>query len=112
MTDLYASSATGLRAQAVRAADDALARGRATLVIGLDNLKAFDDAVASATILALRRLRDAGGSVRLVTANDAHRQRLALTGLDRVFEIYPNACEAEYSLTPHHQGCEPSHVNH
>ena len=112
MTDLYASSATGLRAQAVRAADETLERGRDTLVIGLDNLAAFDDAVASATIVALRRLREAGGSVRLVTAKAAHRQRLALTGLDHVFAIYSDACEAEYSLTPNHQGCEPTHVSH
>ena len=101
MTDLYASSAGGLRAQAISAADETLLRGRDTPVIGLDNLSAFDDAAASAAILALRRLREAGGSVRLVTSNVTHRERLALTGLDHVFDIYSNACEAEYSLTPH-----------
>jgi anti-anti-sigma regulatory factor len=112
MTDLYASSASGLRAQAVSAADETLKRGRDTLVIGLDNLSAFDDAVAAAAIVALRRLREAGGSVRLVTSKATHRERLALTGLDHVFAVYSNACEAELSLNPTLQGCEGTHVSH
>jgi anti-anti-sigma regulatory factor len=95
MIDLYTSSGTGLRAQAVSAADETLRLGRNTLVFGLDSLAALDDNVMSATIVALRRLRDVGGSVRLVTRNPAHLQRLATTGLDRVFSIYSNAAEAE-----------------
>jgi len=95
MTDLYASSSAGLRAQAVRAADETLRLGRTTLVIGLDSLPVFDDAAVSAAIIALRRLREVGGSVRLVTHNAAHRQELALTGLDHVFDVYASADEAE-----------------
>ncbi len=105
MTDLYSSSLTGLRAQAANAAEETLRAGHKTLVLGIDSLGAFDDAAASATIVALRRLREVGGSVRLVTRNAAHRAQLALTGLDHVFDVYANACEAEFPATSHPQGC-------
>ena len=85
--EFYASSSNGIRAQAASAADDALRHGATLLVLGLDNLPALDDAVFSAAILALRRLREIGGSVRLATQNPAHRKRLAQTGLDRIFTI-------------------------
>jgi anti-anti-sigma regulatory factor len=87
--DLYASSTSGFRAQAVAAADDALNAGSILLVLGLDCLTEFNDAAASATIVALRKLREVGGSVRLVTDNADHLIRLEATGLDRIFEIVP-----------------------
>jgi anti-anti-sigma regulatory factor len=95
MTELYASSSAGLRAQAVSAADETLQLGRKTLVMGLDSLAAFDDGAVSAAIVALRRLREAGGSVRLVTGNAAHRKQLEMTGLDRIFDVFSSADEAE-----------------
>jgi len=57
------------------------------LIIGLDRLASLDDEALSATIVALRRHREAGGTVRLVTQNAVHRDRLARTGLDRVFDV-------------------------
>jgi len=89
--ELYGSSSSGLRAQASAAADAALHDRHSTLVLGLDNLAELDDAAVSATIVALRKLRQVGGSVRLVTQNADHRKRLAMTGLDRIFEIFPTA---------------------
>jgi anti-anti-sigma regulatory factor len=74
--------------------DDALRRGATLLVLGLDNLPALDDAAISATIAASRRLREAGGSVRLVTQSAAHRNRLSQMGLDRVFGVFANAEDA------------------
>src|SRR5580704_11255842 len=90
----YASSAAGLQAQSRAAVDDALGRGAKLLVLGLDNLPALDDAAISATIAASRRLREAGGSVRLVTQRASHRERLSLTGLDRVFRVFASAEDA------------------
>jgi anti-anti-sigma regulatory factor len=80
--ELYASSPMGLRAQTVAAADETLRQGATTLVLGLDNLPTLDDAAISATIVALRKLRESGGTVRLATRNADHRRHLALTGLD------------------------------
>jgi len=85
--ELYASSSSSIRAQAASAVDDALRHGTTLLVLGLDNLPALDDTVLSAAIVALRRLRDLGGSVRLATQNPAHQKRLAQTGLDRIFAV-------------------------
>jgi anti-anti-sigma regulatory factor len=92
--EYYASSAAGLRAQATAAVDDALRRGATLLVLGLDNLPELDDAVIAATIVASRRLRDVGGSIRLVTQSASHRQRLSRMGLDRVFAIFASAEDA------------------
>jgi hypothetical protein len=57
------------------------------LLLGLDSLTTIDDRVISAAIVALRRLRDLGGAVGLITRNTSHRKRLADIGLDRVFDI-------------------------
>jgi anti-anti-sigma regulatory factor len=93
--ELYSSSLIGLRAQAVAAADETLRRRRNILVIGLDGLSALDDAAVSASIVALRRLREVGGTVRLVTHNANHRKQLAANGLDRIFEVFSSAEEAQ-----------------
>ena len=89
--EIYSSSPTGLRAQAEAAAAEALRRRTTFLLLGLDSLAAFDDAAMLAMIVALRRLREIGGTVRLVTRNAGHRERLALTGLDRVFDVFASA---------------------
>jgi anti-anti-sigma regulatory factor len=91
--ELYSSSPRGLRAQATAAANETLRRRGTTLLLGLDNVPTLDDGVLSATIVALRRLREVGGTVRLVTQNSSHRKRLAITGLDRVFYSLASAEE-------------------
>jgi anti-anti-sigma regulatory factor len=85
--EFYASSPAGLRAQAVNAVDDALRRGTTFLALGLDSLAILDDAAIAAMIVALRRLRETGGSVKLVTHSAEHRKRLAATGLATVFDV-------------------------
>jgi anti-sigma B factor antagonist len=109
VVELYASSPVGLRAQAVEAANDALRRGSTLLILGLDNLTTLDDAALSAMIVALRRLREAGGTVRLVTQNGAHRNRLAVTGLDRIFDVFATADDAQ-GRDERHQGAVLSHA--
>ena len=83
----------GLRAQTKAAVEQTLRQDQKTLVFGLDSLPVLDDAAVSAFILAQRKMRDAGGSVRLVTQRPAHRQYLALTGLNRVFDVAARAEE-------------------
>jgi anti-anti-sigma regulatory factor len=86
--ELYSSSLSGLRAQAVRAAHETRRQGATILVFGLDSLSALDDAAISAALVALRMLREIGGTVWFVTANGAYRKYLAATGLDRIFKVY------------------------
>jgi anti-anti-sigma factor len=92
--EFYTSSPTGLRAQAADAVNDALSRGSKVLVVGLDSLSSLDNAAISATIVALRRLRENGGTVRLVTRSAAHRQHLSSMGLDRIFDVFTSFEEA------------------
>jgi anti-anti-sigma regulatory factor len=88
LVKFYASSRTGLRAQAMSAVTDARRRGSNVLVVGLDNIARLDDAAVAAVIVALRELRKMGGTVRLVTQSIAHRRYLNALKLDRVFEIF------------------------
>ena len=92
--EFYASSPTGLRAQATAAVSDAIRGGSTILVVGLDNLARFDAAAISAAIVALRGLREIGGTVRLVTRSATHRRSLEATGLDHVFDVFATREEA------------------
>jgi hypothetical protein len=98
----------GLRAQAAEAANDALRRGSTVLVLGLDRLSTLDDEALSATIVALRRLREFGGTARLVTQSVAHHKRLVEAGLDRIFDVFASAEEAQ-ELHERREGSVLSH---
>jgi hypothetical protein len=74
--DLYTSSRTELRAQLSAAVDETLRRRSLTLLVGLDSLPNLDDGVLAAAIIALRRLRESGGTLRLKTGNASHRRTL------------------------------------
>lgn len=105
--ELYASSRTGLRAQTLAAVSQALRQGTMILMLGLDSLPTLDDAVIAATIVALRRIRERGGTVRLVTRSVEHRTRLALAGLDRVFDIFSSAEDADGQRARRHRSFQP-----
>jgi anti-anti-sigma regulatory factor len=92
--EFYASSPNGLRAQATAAVSDTMRGGSTILVVGLDSLSRLDDAALSATIVALRGLRETGGTVRLVTHSLAHRRQLEAMGLDRIFGVFASFEEA------------------
>jgi anti-anti-sigma factor len=82
---LLTSSPSGLRAQIIAAADDTITAGRSLLIVDLDNLAQMDDAVFAALILALRRLRDAGASLRVVTSKSTIRRYFDSTGMKVAF---------------------------
>jgi anti-anti-sigma regulatory factor len=84
---LYQSSRAGLQAQAAAAASDVLRAGQKTLTFGLDNLSNIGDDAVAALIVALRKMREEGGTIVLETTNAQHQQALLLNGLDRVVSI-------------------------
>jgi len=92
--EFYASSPKRLRAQATAAVNETLRQGSTTLVVGLDSLSILDDAAISGTIVALRGLREIGGTVRLVTQSVAHRRHIEAIGLDRIFDVFSSFDEA------------------
>ncbi len=84
---LYESSRAGLRAQATTAASDVLRAGQKTLTFGLDNLSNVGDDAVAALIIALRKMREDGGTIVLETTNEQHQRALVLNGLDRIMSI-------------------------
>lgn len=101
--EVLSGSPEALRAQLAAAARMTLAQGKTTLVVVLDALRVLDDGAIAAMITALRTLRAAGGTIRLVTERDEHRSRLSLTGLDQVFEVFATREDAERRASARHE---------
>jgi len=58
-----------------------------TLTVGLDEIDSLDAAAMNGLITALRRMRDAGGTVQLHVNRPDLLATLAETGLDKVFKV-------------------------
>lgn len=58
-----------------------------SLTIGLDELPKLDDKAINNVVVALRRMRDARGTLRLQVTRKDLLAELRATGLDRVFQI-------------------------
>jgi anti-anti-sigma regulatory factor len=84
---LYESSRVGLQAQATAAASDILRAGQKTLTFGLDNLSNIGDDAVAALIIALRKMREEGGTIVLETRNEQHKRSLRRNGLDHIVSI-------------------------
>ena len=69
------------------AAEETLRLRTTSLLHGLEELSTLDDAVIAGTIVALRKLRDVGSTVGLISVKKTHRRHLAKLGLDRVLEV-------------------------
>ncbi len=93
--ELLNGSPVALRAQLVDAARSTLTQGKTTLVVALDAVRSLDDAALASLVVALRTLRAAGGTIRLVATREDLRERLALTGLTNVFEVFVSREDAE-----------------
>lgn len=65
--------------------------GPSRFVLDLSALEFIDSSGLSALISALKRVREAQGSLRLAGLKDQALSVIRLTRLDRVFEIYPDA---------------------
>lgn len=92
---LLSGSPEALRGQLVDATSATLGQGKAILAVGLDALTTLDDPALASLIVALRTMRAAGGTIRIVTQREDHRAQLAVTGLDKVFEIFASRADAE-----------------
>jgi anti-sigma B factor antagonist len=75
------------------AVDESAQKGDQTLTVGLDEIANLDSAMMNALITALRRMRDAGGTVDLHVTRPDLLVTLGETGLDKVFKVIANADE-------------------
>src|SRR5579883_1154201 len=74
-------------------------RGAATLIADMSATTFCDSAGVSALVRSFRRATASGGAMRLVVGTPAVRRVLALTGVDRLVEVYPSVA-ASLAGTP------------
>ena len=86
---------------ALRAAvDRATALNGQSLTVGLDALRVLEAPVLNGLIAGLRRLRNAGGTIRLHVTSRELLKTLDMTGLDRVFEVVARPDEPAEAPNP------------
>lgn len=65
-----------------------------TVVVDMSNLEFMDSSGVSALLAGTRGFTGEGGRVRLVVRDSPVRRTLRVTGLDRIFPIYPDVRSA------------------
>jgi len=73
---------------------EALKESEGTVVVDLDGVGFIDSSGLGVLVGALRRAREAGRDLRIVSARAAVEKILLITGLDRVFPLYKTVDEA------------------
>ncbi len=86
--DIYTSPA--LKSALVAAAVD----GCSVIVVDLNGVGFIDSSGLGVLVGALRRAREAGGDLRIVSVQESIARILRITGLDRVFAVHPTLDEA------------------
>jgi len=71
----------------LKSVEAAVAAHEPEITIGLDGLPSLDATAMGSLIVALRRMREAGGSVALHVTHPELLGDLSLSGLDQVFKI-------------------------
>lgn len=61
-----------------------------TLVLDLTDVEFLDSTALGTMVGALRRVRDAGGQLRVVLPVTTARRIFEITGLDEVLDVYPS----------------------
>lgn len=63
--------------------------GSSKVIIDMRGVEFMDSSGLGVLVSALRRLRDGGGILRLVGTQPSLKRVLAITGLDKLFALYP-----------------------
>ncbi len=74
--------------------DDEIGGGQHDIVVDLTDVSFMDSTGLGVLVGRLKQIRLNDGSMRLVAANDRVLKVFTITGLDKVFEIYPTVDEA------------------
>jgi anti-sigma B factor antagonist len=86
--DLY--SAPDLREQVLKAVNT----GRLNVVLDLSDTTFVDSSGFAVMVSAYKRVRALGGTMRVVCADRSVLSALRISGLDRVFEVFPDMASA------------------
>ncbi len=76
------------------AIDDAVSDGRVRLVVDLAGTSFVDSSGLGALVAGLKRTRQAGGDLRIASAQEQVRMVLNLTNLDRILEPFDSVGDA------------------
>lgn len=88
--ELDISTAPRLREKLI----DLIAAGQRSLVIDMEAVTFVDSTALGVLVGALKRVRTAGGELRIVATGDAVLRPLRITGLHRVFGTYASVKDA------------------
>src|SRR6476620_3772929 len=80
--------------------DKQVAAGRTNLVVVLENVTFMDSTGLGVLVGRLKLVRGQNGSLRIVSAQDRILKVFKITGLDKVFHIFPSVEEATSASTP------------
>jgi anti-sigma B factor antagonist len=73
---------------------EALAPDGPEVVLDLDGVTFIDSTALGAILLNLRRLRESGGGMAIVCANETTRKLLTMVGVDRVIPVFETSARA------------------
>jgi len=68
--------------------------GCSNVIVDLEGVAFIDSSGLGVLVSGLRRARERDGSVRIVCSRDSVLKIFRITGLDKVFPIFPNIAEA------------------
>jgi anti-sigma B factor antagonist len=88
--------------------DEQITAGRADLVVDLSDVTFLDSTGLGVLVGRLKIARTRSGSLRLVVTAERVLRVFAITGLDKVFEIYPDLEAALDASEPDEQGQAPT----
>lgn len=74
---------------------DAVDSGCVHIVVDLENLSFIDSSGLGVLVSALRRVKEQGGTLRLVCTKDGTLKIFRITGLDKVFPLFTSVAEAQ-----------------
>lgn len=74
--------------------DEHIADGRVRLVVDLEGVTFMDSTGLGVLVGRLKLVRAQDGSIRLVCSSDRVLKVFAITGLDKVFQIFPSIEDA------------------
>jgi anti-sigma B factor antagonist len=69
-------------------------RGQSVAVVDLSEVSFVDSTALGVLVSGVKRLRSAGGDLRLVVTQPHINKVFEITGLTEVFRIFPNSAEA------------------
>ena len=87
-----------LASQLCHEVDESVQNGTRVVLVDLENISFIDSSGLGGLVNAFKLTRAAGGKLFLCSINAQARMLLEITGMDQVFEMFPNKSEFNKTL--------------